>query len=114
AGDLAQLGEITEANALAMHAAAIAARPAVIYWQPATLAALAEVRALRAAGCPAWATIDGGPHVKVLTTAGHAAAGANALRQRAGVTDVVVAAAGGPASVISRGGDPEIARGAKP
>ena len=45
--DLAALGEIAEANALAMHASAIAARPAVIYWQPATLAALAEVRAKR-------------------------------------------------------------------
>ena len=61
AGDLEQLGAITEANALAMHASAIAARPAVIYWQPATLAALAEVRALRAAGRAAWATIDAGP-----------------------------------------------------
>ncbi|MEO7093898.1 MAG: diphosphomevalonate decarboxylase, partial [Polyangiales bacterium] len=56
AGDLAALGAITEANALAMHASAIAARPAVIYWQPATLALLAEVRALRDRGLSAWAT----------------------------------------------------------
>ncbi|HEY0191741.1 MAG TPA: diphosphomevalonate decarboxylase, partial [Kofleriaceae bacterium] len=50
AGDLEQLGEVAEGNALAMHASAIAARPAVIYWQPATLAAIACVRELRAAG----------------------------------------------------------------
>jgi diphosphomevalonate decarboxylase len=99
AGDVEQLGAITEANALAMHATAIAARPAVIYWQPATLAALAEVRALRAAGRAAWATIDAGPHVKVLTTAGDAAAVAAALRSVPGVTDVLTAAAGGPATV---------------
>ncbi|HEY0481437.1 MAG TPA: diphosphomevalonate decarboxylase [Kofleriaceae bacterium] len=103
AGDLEQLGVIAEANALAMHASAIAARPAVIYWQPATLAALAQVRALRAAGHAAWATIDAGPHVKVLTTAGEAAAVAAALREVAGVTDVSVAAAGGPAAIVEQG-----------
>ena len=99
AGDVEQLGAIAEANALAMHASAIAARPAVIYWQPATLAALAEVRALRAAGRAAWATIDAGPHVKVLTTTGDAGAVAAALRGVPGVTDVLTAAAGGPANV---------------
>jgi diphosphomevalonate decarboxylase len=103
AGDLAQLGAITEANALAMHATMIAARPAVIYWQPATLAALAEVRALRAHGRAAWATIDAGPHVKVLTDAGDAADVAAALRGIPGVTDIVVAAAGGPATVLEQG-----------
>ena len=49
--------------------------------------------------CEAWATIDAGPHVKVLTTAGDAAAVAIALRGVAGVTDVLIAAAGGPATV---------------
>jgi len=99
-GDLEQLGVITEGNALAMHASAIAARPAVIYWQPATLAALAEVRALRAAGHAAWATMDAGPHVKVLTTVEHAPVVAAALRSVPGVTEVSIAAAGGPATLL--------------
>jgi diphosphomevalonate decarboxylase len=99
-GDLEQLGTIAEANALAMHACTIAARPAVLYWQPATLAALAEVRGLRAVGRAAWATIDAGPHVKVLTTEGDAGAVAAALRDIAGVTDVLMTAAGGPAVLI--------------
>jgi diphosphomevalonate decarboxylase len=103
AGDLEALGAVAEANALAMHASALAARPAVIYWQPATLAALAEVRALRASGRAAWATIDAGPHVKVLTTAGDAPAVASALRGVPGATDVLVAAAGGPAAVVEPG-----------
>jgi diphosphomevalonate decarboxylase len=102
-GDLEQLGAIAEANALAMHASAIAARPAVIYWQPATLAALACVRALRASGTAAWATIDAGPHVKVLSTAEDAAAVAAALRSVAGVTEVSIAAAGGAAAIIEEG-----------
>ncbi len=97
AGDLAGLGAITEANALAMHASAIAARPAVIYWQPATLALLAEVRALRDRGLSAWATMDAGPHVKVLTSIEHADAVAAALRPIA--SDVIVSAPGGPVAV---------------
>jgi diphosphomevalonate decarboxylase len=100
-GDLDELGAIAEGNALAMHASAMAARPAVIYWQPATLAAIAEVRALRAAGRAAWATMDAGPHVKVLTTAADAEPVAAAMRAVPGVTEVVIAAAGGPARVVS-------------
>jgi diphosphomevalonate decarboxylase len=102
-GDLEQLGAITEGNALAMHASAIAARPAVIYWQPATLGVLAEVHALRASGRAAWATMDAGPHVKVLTSAEDAAAVAASLRGIAGVTDVLIAAAGGAAALVTEG-----------
>lgn len=97
AGDLPALGAITEANALAMHASALAARPAVIYWQPTTLALLAEVRALRDRGLSAWATMDAGPHVKVLTSTEHAEAVAAALRPIA--SDVIISAPGGPVSV---------------
>lgn len=100
AGDLEALGALAEANALAMHASALAARPAVVYWQPATLAALAEVRALRAAGHPAWGTMDAGPHVKVLTSADHAARVAAAMRDVPGVTEVAIASAGGPATLV--------------
>jgi diphosphomevalonate decarboxylase len=94
AGDLEQLGALAEANALAMHASAIAARPAVIYWQPATLAVLAAVRAERAAGRGAWATMDAGPHVKVLCDAADADAIARTVGAVAGVTSVMISAAG--------------------
>lgn len=100
-GDVQALGELAEANALAMHASAIAARPAVIYWQPASLAALAAVRDLRANGHAAWATMDAGPHVKVLTTADDAPAVARALAAVPGVTETTISTAGGPAHVIA-------------
>ncbi len=100
AADLAQLGTIAEANALAMHASAIAARPAVIYWQPTTLALLATVRDMRAKGLAAWATMDAGPHVKVLTTVTDADAVARTLRSVEGVT-ATVSEPGGPAQVIA-------------
>ncbi len=99
AGDLAALGTIAEANALAMHASALAARPAVVYWQPATLALLAEVRTLRDRGVPCWATMDAGPHVKVLCAIEQAESVATALRPIA--SDVIVSAPGGPVTVTA-------------
>lgn len=102
AGDLEQLGELAEANALAMHASAIAARPAIVYWGPTTLALLAKVRGLRACGIAAWATMDAGPHVKVLTTADDAPAIAMQLRDLDGVTAVTISPPGGPAEISSK------------
>jgi diphosphomevalonate decarboxylase len=99
-GDLEALGTLAEANALAMHASAIAARPAVIYWQPTTLALLAAVRGLRSTGLAAWATMDAGPHVKVLTTVDDAAAVASSLREVAGVT-TSISEPGGPAQIVA-------------
>jgi len=92
--DLEALGTVTEASALAMHAAAIASRPTILYWQPATLAAMAAVRALRGAGRAAWATMDAGPHVKVLTSSVDADAVAAAMRDVPGVTAVAIARSG--------------------
>ncbi len=101
AGDLEQLGTVAEANALAMHATTMAARPAVIYWQPATLSLLSAVRTLRGNGRAAWATIDGGPHVKVLTTVEDADHVARALAGVEGVTATTVSTPGNGAEVIS-------------
>ncbi|MEZ4359040.1 MAG: diphosphomevalonate decarboxylase [Kofleriaceae bacterium] len=100
-GDLAALGEVAEANALAMHASALAARPAIVYWQPATLALLARVHELRRAGVPAWATMDAGPHVKVLTDAAHAAELTVELAAVPGCSSVLRSEAGPGAAVTT-------------
>lgn len=92
--DLEALGEVTERSALAMHAAAMASRPGVVYFAPATIACLHEVRALRARGTPAYATADAGPHVKALTDRDHASAVARALAEVPGVTEVATSAPG--------------------
>lgn len=80
--DLPRLGEVVEANALGMHAAMIASRPSIMYWLPRTIEALHAVRAVREEGLPAWATIDAGPNVKVLTRGADAGAVVAALRGR--------------------------------
>nr|MBA3457159.1 diphosphomevalonate decarboxylase [Deltaproteobacteria bacterium] len=73
----------------------------IVYWQPATLALLAEVRALRDRGRAAWATMDAGPHVKVLTSIDDADAVATALRTVPGASDVTISGPGGPATVTT-------------
>jgi diphosphomevalonate decarboxylase len=102
AGDLESIGALVEANALAMHASAIAARPGIVYWLPATLALLARVRGLRECGLSAWVTMDAGPHVKVLTSAHDAPTVAMQLRDLDGVTAVTISAPGDAAAVVDR------------
>ena len=80
--DLPRLGEVVEANALGMHAAMMASRPAVMYWLPRTVQVLHTIRSMREEGHPVWATIDAGPNVKVLTRGGGAEQVAALLRER--------------------------------
>jgi len=97
--DFARVGELSEASALAMHASAIAA--GVVYWNGATLEALRTVRALRDAGLAAYATIDAGPHVKVLARPPDAERVRSALQATPGVLRVVRAEVGEGAHLLS-------------
>jgi diphosphomevalonate decarboxylase len=84
--DLPLLGEAMEQSTLAMHACALAAGPGLLYWQPATVAALHTVRQLREQdGVEVWATVDAGPHVKALCHANRAETVAAALAASPGV-----------------------------
>jgi len=93
-GDLDAVGEIAERNALGMHATMLAARPAVRYLSPATLAVLDSVLQLRADGVPAYATMDAGPNVKVLCHRADAARVAETVRGAAPGCSVVTARRG--------------------
>ena len=95
ARDFAKVGELSEASALAMHASAIAA--GVVYWNAATLALLASVRGLRARGVAAYATVDAGPHVKVLVRRQDVSAAESELSAVPGVLRVLRALPGGAA-----------------
>lgn len=104
ARDLAEVGRISEENCLRMHATGFAARPPVIFWTPATLAAMAAVHELRAAGTPAFFTIDAGPQVKVLCARTDADAVAARLGAVPGVLRVLRSGPG--AGVEMRHGEP--------
>jgi diphosphomevalonate decarboxylase len=97
--DMQKLGEAAEHSALAMHASALAAAPGVIYFEPATLETLHAVRAMRGENVTAYATMDAGPHVKVITTADQAEEVVHRLEAVPGVLRTISSQLGGPASV---------------
>ncbi len=101
ARDLEALGAAAEESALCMHASAIAAAPGLIYWTGATVEAIAEVRRLRARGLAAWATIDAGPHVKVITTPADEDAVTRAIAGVPGVLRTIATRPGPGATVVA-------------
>jgi diphosphomevalonate decarboxylase len=98
--DFVSLGQIAEHNALKMHATALASQPAVLYWQPETIAVLHHIWQLRAEGLPCYATIDAGPNVKVLVQPSHADALVATLQTLPGVKQVILCAPGPAARVV--------------
>lgn len=60
-----QLGHVTEANGLKMHATTLGATPPFTYWSPDSLRAMDRVREIRQMGLPCYFTMDAGPNVKV-------------------------------------------------
>jgi diphosphomevalonate decarboxylase len=100
ARDLERLGEVTERSCLAMHASAMAARPAVIYFRGVTVEGQRRIAELRRAGAPVWFTCDAGPHPKALTDAAHADAVATELQQVPGVLRTIVSAPGPAARIV--------------
>jgi diphosphomevalonate decarboxylase len=99
--DLALVGEAAEHNCLKMHAASMAARPALLYWTPATLAVIHRTRELRAGGVDAYFTIDAGPQVKVLCHLEDRDHVAAELGRVSGVRRVLLSAPGAGAEVLS-------------
>lgn len=91
AGDLTEVGAIAEQNALGMHATMLAARPSIRYLAPRSLRILDRVDRIRAAGIPAYATIDAGPNVAVLCSRQDADRVVAELREVDGVAAIRVA-----------------------
>ena len=94
ARDFASLSKVAEHNCLKMHAAALAAQPALIYWNGATVECIAALRALRARGVPVFYTIDAGPQVKAICAPDARGAVEAALRGIPGVLEVLAARLG--------------------
>lgn len=64
--DFNKVGEITEHNAMQMHATIISSNPPIIYFEEDSIKAINKVRELRSKGIPAYFTMDAGPNVKIL------------------------------------------------
>lgn len=91
--DFARIGEITELNALRMHATIQACDPPIRYLAPRSVAAFDRVAELRNSGVPAYATADAGPNVAVLTRPEYTSQVAAAL-QDLGTTHIAHAGQG--------------------
>jgi diphosphomevalonate decarboxylase len=94
ARDFAPLAELAEHNCLKMHAAAMAARPPLVYWNGATVECLHAVRRLRASGVPVFFTIDAGPQLKAVCERGARSAVERTLRDVPGVLELLTSALG--------------------
>ncbi|GAA0430643.1 diphosphomevalonate decarboxylase [Lentibacillus halophilus] len=92
--DFEQVGSISEANCLRMHATTLGANPPFMYWQSTTFLIMEAVRALRADGISAYFTIDAGPNVKVLYMPKDEEAVQHKLRSVPGVRNVIVSRPG--------------------
>ena len=65
--DFQKVGEITESNALKMHALNLSAQPHFNYFEPMSLAIMQEVERIREEEhIPCYYTLDAGPNVKIL------------------------------------------------
>jgi diphosphomevalonate decarboxylase len=99
--DFEVLAEVAEHSALKMHASALAARPGILYWNPATIACLETVRELRRAGQGVFFTIDAGPQIKAVCLPESAAAVAQALAELPGVARVIESGLGRGAEILA-------------
>lgn len=94
ARDFAALADVAEHNCLKMHAAALAARPPLVYWNGATVECLHAVRRLRAGGVPVFFTIDAGPQLKAVCAPGVRPEVERTLRAVPGVLELLTSALG--------------------
>lgn len=98
--DFAALAAVAEHNCLKMHSVMWSSRPAVVYWNTATLACLETVRRLQADGVAAFFTIDAGPQVKVVSPPDAADDVRRALERTRGVVAVMQSAPGAGARLV--------------
>ncbi len=97
--DFTKMGELAEHSALKMHGLALSARPAILYWNAATIESIHKIRDLRNQGIEAYVTIDAGPQIKVLCERDKEENVRQALSSITGLQKVISSGIGGDAKV---------------
>jgi diphosphomevalonate decarboxylase len=101
ARDFAQLAEVAELDSDLMHAVMMTSSPPILYWQPASIRVMHQVRGLRRAGTPVFYTLDAGANPHCLCPAESAEDVGRALESVPGVVGLLRAEVGGPARILS-------------
>jgi diphosphomevalonate decarboxylase len=101
--DFNTFASIVELDSDMMHAVMMTSTPALHYWKSASLDVMNCVRGWRVEGIPVCYTVDAGPNVHVLCPASEASSIEKRLREINGVSNVLVARAGGPARIVENG-----------
>lgn len=100
--DFSLVGKTAEENCLKMHALMLTTKPAIIYWNPATIELIRKIIEWRENGLESYFTIDAGPQVKILCLEENLSEILKRVRRMAGVEDVITAKPGpGPRIVDS-------------
>lgn len=99
--DLQSLGEESEKDMISFHTTAMTSQPPIFYWNGASVDVMAEIRALRGQGIPAYYTLDAGPNVHVLCEGENVAKVQTYFEKHPLVKHVFVAKAGPGVRLIS-------------
>ena len=87
--DFKTLTQVAEASCLKMHAVMQSTRPALLYWNAATMNVLQQIRALQQGGVQVFFTMDAGPQVKAVCIPADAPQVATALAEVPGVSRIL-------------------------
>jgi diphosphomevalonate decarboxylase len=100
--DFAELAATSEHSCLKMHGVMLASRPALMYWNGATVECVHAIRALRERdGVPVFFTIDAGAQVKAVCLPAAASQVAATLGAVVGVERILTSALGAGARVLT-------------
>lgn len=99
--DFSTFAEIVELDSHLMHAVMMTSSPALLYWEPATIAILKKIRDARLQGLQACCTVDAGPNVHVLCLAQDANQVERLLQTIPDVATIYRSPAGGGVQVLA-------------
>lgn len=94
------IAPVAERDTLNLHAVTMTAASGHITWMPPTLEVIHTVRRLRKQGVPVWFSIDTGATAYLNTDAAHEQQVADAVRDIAGVTQILHLRPAGPARLV--------------
>ncbi len=99
--DFEKLADTIELDSDMMHAVMMTSSPPIIYWQPASIAIMQEVRLLRHKGVACAYTMDAGPNVHIICPKDEVKIVENAFQDFPGIHQILIAKSGGEAHKLN-------------